>query len=150
MTSIVLNSPINPEQLPEVLTQLVRTARRRAHIVINLTPLSPTAPDDHCSISMVYKNIIPNELTSPEATSCLRKLVDAHILDNNYQPIRLSRTQRAVLANELISGMSLDDKKWSLFEQLWQMKGLANSFQKALEQQQTSMFIHQIKSILRN
>lgn len=43
MTSIVLNSPINPEQLPEVLAQLVRTARRRAHIVINLTPLSPTA-----------------------------------------------------------------------------------------------------------
>ena len=62
--------------------------------------------------------IIPNELQTPEAKKVLARLQKKGILDEDLQPVKLSNTQKAVLAWELTERLRIK-KRWAVMATLW-------------------------------
>ena len=61
---------------------------------------------------------IPQELQTPEAKKVLARLQKKGILDDDLQPIKLSNTQKAVLAWELTERLRIK-KRWAVMATLW-------------------------------
>lgn len=88
-------------------------------------------------------------LNTPEAHAVLSRLIDAGILDESFQPLNLSNTEKGVLADLLASKLEIRNL-WQVFGTLWGMKNevlrVANN--KAQDQVKTSRFIEKIKHII--
>ena len=61
---------------------------------------------------------IPQELETPEAKKVLARLQKKGILDEDLQPVKLSNTQKAVLAWELTERLRIK-KRWAVMATLW-------------------------------
>ena len=88
---------------------------------------------------------LPPELSTPEAMVLWRKAQDAGLVDNDFQPL-VTRTQAALLANEMIWRLGMDKKKWKLFETVWGRTHLSSDFSHAKDQQQFSPFFERLKT----
>jgi uncharacterized protein (DUF2164 family) len=83
-----------------------------------------------------------------------RILQQAGIVDEHYQPIRLSRTMKACLANEIIMRLSSETEimlglteKWKPFEILWQTKDMKSDYYKATIQKNTAAFKKKLEQL---
>lgn len=99
---------------------------------------------------------LPERLSTPKARELWKRLQQAGYIDENYQPIKLSRTKMAVIADELSMALSSEndrltgiDDKWKPFETLWKLKNLRGDQYRSLSQKSSYKFrikIHQLLS----
>lgn len=91
--------------------------------------------------------IVSEIFTQEPVKACLTKLQSAGILDANLQPVKLSRTDKAILAF-CISDKCFGSAKWKPFEDLWQVKNMRIIYNKALELIKTSELLEKYKNII--
>lgn len=65
---------------------------------------------------------LPKELRTEEAMKLWKIAQDAGYVDENFQPL-VSRTQAALLANAMAKTLKIQ-KKWKVFETLWNRKNM--------------------------
>ena len=92
---------------------------------------------------------IPAKLKTEDAKELMQDLVDAGILDENWQPVGLSGSERALVAKAVCDRLDLKEV-WQLFGQLWNEKPetLRSYLNKALEQKKSLEFQERLKNIL--
>ena len=79
----------------------------------------------------------------------MQDLMDAGILDENWQPVGLSGSERALVAKAVCDRLELKEV-WQLFGQLWNEKPetLRSYLNKALDQKKSLAFQERLKKIL--
>ncbi len=98
--------------------------------------------------------VLPLKLSSEKAMRIWKVLQQAGIVDEHYQPIRLSRTMKACLANEIMMRLSSETEillglteKWKPFEILWQTKDMKSDYYKATIQKNTAAFKKKLEQL---
>lgn len=96
---------------------------------------------------------LPPKLSSEKAMQIWQKLQEAGLIDEHYQPIGLTRTDVALLAEQITIQLAdendnlLDIKEWKPYETLWRRKNMKADLRRALTQDKTSEFRDKIKRI---
>ena len=92
---------------------------------------------------------VPEKLKSEEAKTLMEDLVDEGMLDENWQPLKLSGTERALVAKIVCELLEINEV-WQVFGQLWGEKPetLRSYLNKALEQKKSLKFQDRLKNIL--
>lgn len=92
---------------------------------------------------------VPEKLKSEEAKTLMADLVDEGMLDENWQPLKLSGTERALVAKIVCELLEINEV-WQVFGQLWGEKPetLRSYLNKALEQKKSLKFQDRLKNIL--
>ena len=92
---------------------------------------------------------IPEELRTPEAKKVLARLQKKGILDADLQPVKLSNTQKAVLAWELTERLRIK-KRWAVMATLWKCnpETLRKSRDKGYDKNVSHEFEKNIKPII--
>lgn len=92
---------------------------------------------------------LPSELDTPQAHEALNKLVQAGMLDEQWQPVGLTLPKKGVLASLIAAQLNLK-YKWKTFGLLWRMSPdvLRTKYNEGMDQIQMMEFITQIKSVL--
>ena len=124
--------------LPQKLVKLLRKAIKKRVKEINEESEESTEP-----------GTIPAKLKTDDARELMQDLVDAGILDENWQPVGLSCSERALVAKAVCDRLDLKEV-WQLFGQLWNEKPetLRSYLNKALEQKKSLNFQERLKNIL--
>ena len=116
------------------------------------TVQQPTHPAFHkarqkVAVTETGTTELPPKLSTEKAMRIWKVLQEAGYIDEHYQPIRLSRTMKACLANEIIMRLSSETEKllgftekWKPFEQLWHMKDMKSDYYKATAQENIVKF----------
>ena len=81
---------------------------------------------------------LPPKLSTEAAMAIWQKAQQAGYVDANYQPL-ISRTQAALLADEMAKRLAIKDK-WKVFEELWNRRNMYRDYHDALEQHQSLQF----------
>ena len=92
---------------------------------------------------------LPEAFTTAEATSVLKRLVEAGLMDAHWQPQGLSLAERGVLAGYLAERLGIE-ARWQAFGSLWGVKPetLRKAYGKAMEQKKTLVFQDRLKGVL--
>jgi len=95
------------------------------------------------------KKNVPNKLTTSDAEELMEDLVDAGILNNDWQPNGLSGTERALVAKTICDRLDIKEV-WQVFGHLWNEKPetLRSYLNKALEQKKSLEYQDKLKKIL--
>ena len=100
-------------------------------------------------------SILPPRLSTPRALLIWQRLQQEGYVDQNYQPRRLSRTEAAELADEMMTLLSTEnerlmgfDEKWKPFETLWQRYNMRADHYRALSQEKAAAFKEKIHALL--
>ena len=93
----------------------------------------------------VKDTLLPPELSTPKAMALWKKAQQAGYVDANYQPL-ISRTQAALLADEMAKRLGIKDK-WKVFEELWNRRNMYRDYHDALEQHQSLQFRDILKAL---
>ncbi len=101
------------------------------------------------SMNYVEPGVVPAILKSEEAEELMGYLVEAGILNDDWQPIRLSGPERALVAKSVCDRLDIKEV-WQVFGQLWNEKPetLRSYLNKALEQKKSLEFQERLKNIL--
>ena len=97
--------------------------------------------------------VLPPKLSSEKAMRIWRILQQAGIIDEYFQPIGLTRTDVALLAEQITIQLAdendnlLDIKEWKPYETLWCRKNMKADLRRALTQDKTSEFRDKIKRL---
>ena len=101
------------------------------------------------------KGVLPPKLASGRAMFMLRILQQEGLIDDDYQPVGLSRTMSAVLAHEMIIRLSTEterlmgiDDKWKPFEQLWDRNNMKADYNHAMNLAKTRPFLDRLNRLL--
>lgn len=101
------------------------------------------------------KGVLPPKLASGRAMFMWRILQQEGLIDDDYQPVGLSRTMSAVLANEMIIRLSTEterlmgiDDKWKPFEQLWDRNNMKADYNHAMNLAKTRPFLDRLNRLL--
>lgn len=88
-------------------------------------------------------------LRSEAAEALMEELVDAGLLDENWQPLGLTCFERALLAKAVCGRLKINGV-WQLFGSLWKEKPetLRSYHNKALDLKKTLLFQDKLKNIL--
>ena len=99
--------------------------------------------------------VLPPTLASGRAMFMWRILQQEGLIDGDYQPVGLSRTMSAVLANEMIIRLSTEterlmgiDDKWKPFEQLWDRNNMKADYNHAMNLAKTRHFLDRLNRLL--
>lgn len=124
--------------LPQKLVKLLRKAIKKRVKELNEENEESQEP-----------GTIPAKLKTEDAKELMQDLVDAGILDENWQPVGLSGSERALVAKAVCDRLDLKEV-WQLFGQLWNEKPetLRSYLNKALEQKKSLDFQERLKNIL--
>ena len=100
-------------------------------------------------ISNTTLDSTPDDLKSPEAEQLMQKLINAGIMNEEWQPVNLSIAERGYLADEISSRLKIKSK-WKVMGALWNENSetLRQGKNKAVEQTKTGAFIDKLKKIL--
>ena len=90
-------------------------------------------------------NAMPEALSTEAAMELWQKVLEAGYVDDRYQPA-LSRTQSAILADEMAMRLSIKDK-WKAFETLWNRRNMYRDYHDALDQRQSLQFRDTLKAL---
>lgn len=92
----------------------------------------------------------PNELDTEKAHDLLKLLVKAKMLDEKWQPLNLSSSEKALVAKEVCQRLNINNM-WQVFGQQWNIKPstLRSYYNKALDLRKTLDFIEKIRIVLR-
>lgn len=106
-------------------------------------------PQENSKGLQLNKEDIPEKLKTEEAEELMEDLVDAGLLDDNWQPKNLSGSERGLLAREISKQLDINDV-WQVFGNLWNEKSetLRSYLNKALDQKKSLEFQDKIKNII--
>lgn len=92
---------------------------------------------------------VPEPLQSEDAKEWMEELVDAGLLDGQWQPKNLSGSERGLVAKAVCELLNINDV-WMVFGQLWNEKPetLRSYFNKAMNQTKSLEFQDKLKKIL--
>ena len=92
---------------------------------------------------------VPERLKAEEAKEVMEDLVNEGLLDEDWQPLGLSGSERGVIAKAVCDYLKINEV-WQVFGQLWNEKPetLRGYFNKALEQKKSLEFQDRLKKIL--
>ena len=90
--------------------------------------------------------VLPAKLSTGKAMLMWQRLQQAGLIDDHYQPVNLSRTLSAVLADEML--MQLADDKWRPYEILWGRKNMKADHYRSLNQNKACKFRDKIHKLL--
>ena len=96
-----------------------------------------------------YEPPIPIQLTSEEACELKEGLIEAGMIDENWQPVKLSGTEMALLAQKISDRLGVKDI-WIFFGRLWNKKPetLRSFLYRAQEQRKSLDFQDRLKRII--
>lgn len=91
-----------------------------------------------------------NVFDSEEAGKLLASLVKAKMLDEKWQPRKLTSSEKALVAKAVCRRLNINNV-WQVFGQLWNIKPdtLRSYYNKALEQKKTQETLDKIRKIMR-
>ena len=99
--------------------------------------------------------VLPAKLSTDKAMLMWQRLQQAGLVDDNYQPINLSRTLSAVLADEMLMQLADEnekllgiDDKWRPYEILWGRKNMKADHYRSLNQNKACKFRDKIHKLL--
>ena len=92
---------------------------------------------------------VPDKLKTEEAEGIMEDLVDAGILNEDWQPNNLSGAERALVAKAVCDRLEINET-WQVFGKLWNEKPetLRAYLNKALAQRKSLKFQDRLKNIL--
>ena len=90
---------------------------------------------------------VPEVLGTEAAMALWKKVQEAGYVDDRYQPV-ISRTQSAILADEMAMRLSIKEK-WKAFETLWNRRNMYRDYHDALDQRQSLQFRDTLKALFR-
>ena len=92
---------------------------------------------------------IPKELETPEARKVLAKLQKKGYLDEDLQPVKLSNTEKAVLAWHLTECLRIR-KRWAVMATLWKCnpETLRKSYDKGYDKNVANEFSKKMKALI--
>lgn len=92
---------------------------------------------------------LPEALNTIAGVEMMQKLQQGNLIDDNYQPINLSWTEKSVLVEELSARLHIDDK-WRAFGMLWHLKPQTrrSAYNKAMDLKKTSAFFDKLRSAI--
>jgi len=92
---------------------------------------------------------LPAELCTAEARALHERLMDAGMMDDDWQPVGLSNAQKGLLTFYLAAKLDIGSQ-WKVFAALWGMNAetLRRAYNKALEQNRSLLFQDELKRIL--
>ena len=92
---------------------------------------------------------LPERLKAEEAKEMMKDLVNEGLLDEDWQPLGLSGSERGLIAKAVCDNLKINEV-WQVFGQLWHEKPetLRGYFNKALEQKKSLEFQDRLKKIL--
>ena len=101
------------------------------------------------STNDVEPGVAPAILKTEEAEELMGYLVEAGVLNGDWQPVRLSGSERALVAKAVCDRLDIKEV-WQVFGQLWNEKPetLRSYLNKALEQKKSLDFQERLKNIL--
>ena len=88
--------------------------------------------------------MLPPKLSTDKALLIWQRLQQAGLIDEHYQPVGLSRTDAALLADEMAMLLHISDK-WKTFESLWHRKYMRADYNEALYLKKTPEFRKKLK-----
>lgn len=100
--------------------------------------------------------VLPAKLSSPKARRMWQKLQQEGYVDDRYQPVGLTRTEMALLAEEMTIQLAdenenlLDIKEWKPYETLWHKSNLKADHQRARVQEKTPEFRDKLKELFKD
>lgn len=88
-------------------------------------------------------------LHTPEARILMERLVEAGLLDADWQPVALSNAEKGVLASLLARRLDIPNL-WQVFGSLWGMKPetLRTACNKGMDQRRTAEFMERVKGVM--
>ena len=92
---------------------------------------------------------VHEKLKTEEAEEVMEDLVDAGLLNDDWQPLDLSGTERALVAKAVSEHLKINEV-WQVFGQLWGEKPetLRSYMNKALDQKKSLKFQDLLKNII--
>ena len=121
------------------------------HRVAKLMPMY-TIEDKCCETvesHILSETKIPSELTTEEACQIKDKMIEAGMMDEEWQLQSSSYSQAALIAKAIADQLNISDV-WQVFGQLWGKKPevLRTSFYRALDLRKSLVFQDKLKKIL--
>lgn len=120
-----------------------------------LTVMGVIKPDSPHKDSSPLCDGLPPKLSTPKAMLVWQRLQQSGYIDDHYQPVNLSRTLSAVLADEMMMLLATEndklmgiDDKWRPFELLWNRKNMRADHYRSLNQQKADRFRTEIQTLL--
>ena len=92
---------------------------------------------------------IPNELRTEKALDIKEKLMDAGMINESWQPVNLSWSESALMAQMISDKLAVKDT-WSVFGKLWNKNpGTLRAFyNRSLEQKKSLVFQDRLKEVI--
>lgn len=90
---------------------------------------------------------LPPKLSTEKAMLMWQRLQQAGMIDDHYQPVGLSRTESAWLADYMATQLKISNK-WKTFEELWHRKSMRSDYNDALELKKIPAFDKKVKKLL--
>lgn len=89
---------------------------------------------------------IPTHLQESKGQALMQNLAKAGMIDDEWQPVNLSGSERALLAKAVCDRLQIYDV-WQVFGQLWgsNPNTLRSAYNKAMEQKKTLVFLESNK-----
>lgn len=83
------------------------------------------------------------------ARNLLRRLVQAGMLDEDWQPADLSNAEKGILAWLLARRLKIENQ-WQTFSALWGMKTetLRTAYNRGMDQRRTGQFMERVKKVM--
>ena len=90
----------------------------------------------------------PAELQTEEARRLMESLVDAELLNEEWQPDGISNTEKALVAKMVADRLDINDV-WQVFGKLWKMNpnSMRTYYNRALDQRKSLEFQGRLKNI---
>ncbi len=99
---------------------------------------------------------LPEKLATEKALLIWQRLQQDGLIDDRYQPVRLSRTDSAILAEEMAMRLAdendrlLGNIEWKPFEMLWHRNNMKADLNRALKQDKTSGFRDRLRRLFKD
>lgn len=109
----------------------------------------PSADAQPAPAARAPEDTLSDALRTPRAEALLTRLVDAGLVDANWQPLSLSNAEKGVLASLLADRLGVDNL-WQTFGRLWGMKpeNLRSAYNKGMDQPRSNAFIQRVNRAL--
>lgn len=126
----------------------IRTCRE---LSIRMEPLPEDSFEygEPCAEATDSTSALPAELCTDEARLLHERLVEAGMMDEDWQPVALSGSEKALLASELSRRLGIAST-WQTFSRCWDIKPetLRASYNRALNQRKSMAFQDRLKEVL--
>ncbi len=134
------------QQMQQMLLSVMKTAT-------SSQKGKPTADNGQGKRQEAEPEALPAKLSSEKAMKMWRILMQEGMIDEHYQPVELSRSEVALLAEEMTIRLAdendnlLDIKEWKPYETIWHRKNMKADHQRARILEKATEFRSRLKQL---